>query len=430
MGKRKWAEPGRAEDKKGFGEYSLSVDIDFYSAKISKADCVNEERSMNIFKKQLDEFNHDPEVKKLVGADSIFDILSLKETGCSSILAWLTDARESHGLGNAFVVELLKKISGKDGRISFCRPGQKSGKSVRWDQNLFRNSIVFREYVVKDGRIDILAMDYERNLCLVIENKYGSKVHDHQLQNYRRDLFGLCQETPEMSFVFVYLDPADVRGAATEFDGWKVLNYDFVVNFIDEYADKCLFANLLKAFKNDIINFDVVFYFQNVIKIANRHSDIVRKLSRGFATLAEYLKLSDRERYLNAVYTNNDYFIEDAKFYLNNREIFDLYFSKTFQSLFRDNDMVLGRKTVFNKAVIDFTTRKISKSALIWFAYGKIRYEKNRFVVKVEVEKKYFKGPEEKYARINNIDRKITANDLLPAIREAENILRKISAVF
>ena len=37
MGKRKWAEPGRAEDKKGFGEYSLSVDIDFYSAKISKS---------------------------------------------------------------------------------------------------------------------------------------------------------------------------------------------------------------------------------------------------------------------------------------------------------------------------------------------------------------------------------------------------------
>ena len=82
MGKRKWAEPGRAEDKKGFGEYSLLVDIDFYLAKISKADCVNEERSMNIFKKQLDEFNHDSEVKKLVGADSIFDILSLKETGC------------------------------------------------------------------------------------------------------------------------------------------------------------------------------------------------------------------------------------------------------------------------------------------------------------------------------------------------------------
>lgn len=387
-------------------------------------------------KDMLDKFNKDKQVINLVEAKSIFEIFKLTETACSGILAWLLDPRESHKLGNKFALELLKQIGNPAKNYCVKTLPKKNGKdTLKIDKELFKNSVVLTEYVINNSRIDLVVIDYENNLCLVIENKYGSKIHDNQLQTYKNYLFDECKDMHKVRFIFVYLDLSDVKNVGKEFDGWEILNYNFVLEFIKKNSKNCLFDDLLKAFEKDLIPFDYVSFFKNVMAIADKYSDVLMKMNDNYKTVSEYLNSSETQlqKYLNATYKNNSYFVDEAKFYLKNKEIFKLYYSKNFQKIFTDfnESIILGKKSVFKTGKIDFTTKTLEDfSNTLWFAYGEITYKNSKYWVRVIVNAKFFKGSYQKYEKIKNIKKKIDmSKSTIAAVKQAVNILLEMSEI-
>lgn len=170
------------------------------------------------------------------------------------------------------------------------------------------------------------------------------------------------------------------------------------------------------------------------MKVADLYSNILKRMDKGFSDLAEYFKSADTkiQKYLKATYKNNEYFIDDAKLYLNNKEIFNLYYDKNFRKLFSDssNNLILGEKTIFKKGEIDFTTKILTEvSQMYWFAYGKISYQNKKYIVTINVEKNFFSGSIQKYNEIKKLKQKINNASSLSTIDEVKDKVKDVIQV-
>ncbi|MFC1979939.1 PD-(D/E)XK nuclease family protein [Chloroflexota bacterium] len=128
---------------------------------------------------------------------NIFIALNLKdrEASHSSILCWLMNPNESHGMGDYFLKVFIKKCSVIAGLLGIEAPSIIDIDS--WDLS---NSEVLKEW----RNIDILikcSSDNHKLVCC-IENKIYSKEHGNQLQRYRDTIL---REFPAYTKLFVYL---------------------------------------------------------------------------------------------------------------------------------------------------------------------------------------------------------------------------------
>lgn len=211
----------------------------------------------------ISDFYKDERVSQLNKRNTIFEILSLKEENTSNILDWLLDPKESHGAGNAFAMHLLKACADKQGKIQVY--GKNGGKTlpISLSPDLFKKAFVYTEYEVKDykngpkgvtpGRIDILAIDPDHDLCLVIENKYGSSEHGDQCRTYVKALKQLCEKRSEMKFIFIFLDVNETTCSRKEFIN---LSYDNVIDFKDYFSENTLAWRILDSLEKDVNGID------------------------------------------------------------------------------------------------------------------------------------------------------------------------------
>jgi hypothetical protein len=129
-----------------------------------------------------------------IGRFNIFDALGITrvEIRHSNFLAFILDPAESHGQGQIFLkavlMDLLKKAS----------PGGRPLSPIDLDGTDLRGVEVRREW----KHIDLLILCQEPRLCVVIENKIGSKEGPDQLSRYEATV---KQHYPGVRPLYVYL---------------------------------------------------------------------------------------------------------------------------------------------------------------------------------------------------------------------------------
>ncbi|NOZ55674.1 MAG: PD-(D/E)XK nuclease family protein [Calditrichaeota bacterium] len=165
---------------------------------------VVENRDLELLEALLAEFN----IFEAIGAVR-------QELRHSDFLAFLMDPAQNHGLGDAFLKRLLKRV--------LIRADNPPISAVEIDVADMQDAIVLREW----RNIDILVHDAEDHFVCAIENKVGSGEHSGQLSRYR-DI--VTSEFPDHRALFIYLTP---EGDGPSEEAYISLSYGEVADLVD-----------------------------------------------------------------------------------------------------------------------------------------------------------------------------------------------------
>jgi RecB family endonuclease NucS len=187
-------------------------------------------------------------IERRRGNADIFDIISIRETQHSDMLAWLFDARQGHGQNDSIFRDFLLAVHASGSRES---SGDRiSGKGLtreficQWPParvmtTSFASAMFFREYRLPgsdgagDCKLDLLVVDPDNKFIIAIENKAGARLTKEQLGRYvtrlrhsrlNRGVFA------EFDIAFVALDrDHDDDPDADGCDGrWALLSYSWL----------------------------------------------------------------------------------------------------------------------------------------------------------------------------------------------------------
>ena len=172
--------------------------------------------------------------QNLVSERSWAGLLSYNENHTSTILAWLLDPREGHGLGDFFLRKLSVEVMKT--RVDTDSPWY----NFQIDQRGFNNAIVTTEACISippsnTGRIDILIVDPLSQVSFVIERKDGAGITGHQLKNYHQWASVALGEELDHNVFYIVSGHASWLDESTFIsDKWKYIDDNWVSEALDE----------------------------------------------------------------------------------------------------------------------------------------------------------------------------------------------------
>ena len=198
----------------------------------------SEEQIKELYKTFLDDkYHYLEDLETELRKPNIFSILGIgrMEIRHSNFLGWLLDPNGSHGLGNKFLVRILRDLAlEKDNGLDIVKIS---------DLN-FKNVDVYREYQIQNGSLDILIIfrDEKDKLVICIENKIDTKDSKEQLKtysNYIKKTFKDEDNVNKYKKIFVYLTPkGDDPNDINEKSNWRNYSYkDEIIEHLTHVLD-------------------------------------------------------------------------------------------------------------------------------------------------------------------------------------------------
>ncbi|MHA1354856.1 MAG: PDDEXK-like family protein [Candidatus Heimdallarchaeota archaeon] len=138
----------------------------------------------------------------------------------SNVLAWLFNPKSNHNLQGVFLSVFANRVG------------------LHLTKNQIENTIVKREYIKNNKKLDILITD-KSTYVLAIENKIDASEGDKQLFNYKaiidEDFYYVCASDRH----FVYLTPKGEKPSKEEDQkNWKTAGYDLIDKLLKEILEK------------------------------------------------------------------------------------------------------------------------------------------------------------------------------------------------
>ena len=330
----------------------------------------------------MHKFFKDKRVTEYLQNKSIFEICSLKEDNSSRLLAWLLNPNEYHGLGNKFALHILKKCQKKEGKIKVYDNKGEIFKNFRITNSLFKNAFVTTEHYVEIknendeydvGRIDVLAIDEEHNLCLVIENKYGYVEHNGQCEKYMEAL--KTEENPNIKFVFVFLD---LYSNSSVCDAYNNIDYEDILEFKNEFDadDNELASRIFESWELDINGKEDD--EKTIKELADEYGDYLETVDLN-CNIDDYLQKGNKEGLYASRY---DGIISEILNFKNHQsKVYEVKQSEEFTKLIEDNELDFSTNDYFSRGILNFSYNWAcnENDNDKWAVYGCIYKEKGNY---------------------------------------------------
>ncbi|WP_370844433.1 PDDEXK-like family protein [Gemmiger formicilis] len=181
------------------------------------------------------------------GKFNLFDVLRISRTEIrhSNMLAWLLNANENHGMGDAYVKALVQKLVAND-------------SAGRYD--VFQLALMdFYSFTVQRewSNIDILLTSSEEKTLIAFENKVGAHEHSDQLNRYRKILE---KAYPDYCRIYLYLTPDGELPSDEEY--WDVMTYLDIVETLESVSGgidlipdvRLMIDNYIAIIRRDIVD--------------------------------------------------------------------------------------------------------------------------------------------------------------------------------
>ena len=198
---------------------------------------------------------------------NMFDIVGCHEEQASKIIAWLLNPREAHNFGKEFfeaMLDSISKTSSIKGYKYQTKTKKTTSKSLEKRDLLkkYEKVIIQIEYCIdnnckkkEDGRVDILLCLEDVQALFIIENKYGSKEHGRQMENYFTHFSQPAYK--DYTVFYIYLDiflPED-RNFCSDSVHWHFLSYDWIIEFLKDNLKKSN-QHVKKIIRDILVEFD------------------------------------------------------------------------------------------------------------------------------------------------------------------------------
>ena len=159
---------------------------------------------------------------------NIFNILGIGRTEIrhSNFLGWLLNPDESHGLGNKFLIRVLRDLSLETNNDL---------KIVKTNRLNFSNVEISRELFSKYGSIDLLIdfKDKDDKVVICIENKIDTTDFDDQLNRYENYINEKFKDYNVK--VFVYLTPGGSKPKdINKHETWHCYSYKEIIKHLED----------------------------------------------------------------------------------------------------------------------------------------------------------------------------------------------------
>lgn len=181
------------------------------------------------------------------GRFNLFDVLRISRTEIrhSNMLAWLLNANENHGMGDAYVKALTQRLVANE-------------STGRYD--VFHLALMdFYSFTVQRewNNIDILLVSNEEKTLIAFENKVGSHEHSDQLNRYRKILE---KAYPDYCRIYLYLTPDGELPSDEEH--WDAMTYFDIVDMLEKVSSgidlipdvRLMIDNYIAVIRRDVVD--------------------------------------------------------------------------------------------------------------------------------------------------------------------------------
>lgn len=164
------------------------------------------------------------QLESLLDQFNIFEAVGMtrQEIRHSQFLAFLLDPQQKHGLGDAFIKQLLRKVLHAAERTDLPI------SLIDVDVWSFSQATVQREW----QNIDILLVDATNQIVVIIENKVDSTEHSNQLNRYWEIV---SRHYPDWKTIGIYLT---VEGELPSSEKYLPLDYRVVSEVVENFANR------------------------------------------------------------------------------------------------------------------------------------------------------------------------------------------------
>lgn len=172
---------------------------------------------------------------------NVFDVLKCarNEIRHSNVMAWLFDPHANHGMSESVLKKLIYKIV-KSENVE----NETAFKLLTLEYDKFE---IYREW----QNIDIIVKSDDQKIIICIENKIDTNDHDGQLNRYYKII---DENFPAYNKVFFYLTPDGRQPIDDEYNEWRSVSYQMIVDIIEENITSMTISEEVRVFIEDYLS--------------------------------------------------------------------------------------------------------------------------------------------------------------------------------
>lgn len=177
----------------------------------------------------VNSFFADANVQRLLTSTATWQPLQIcypREVNMSRMLAWLLDPTQGHGLGDMAIQSLLIRAWTNSGDSDLSRTLRHFLAPSNVMTEGFSSVIVTTEVDLDGYSLDVLVVDSSQHRYVAIENKFGARESEKQLQKYRKKLEKLF---PGFLGIHIFLDSNEYQPGDA---AWIPVGYDWLAEFL------------------------------------------------------------------------------------------------------------------------------------------------------------------------------------------------------
>lgn len=228
----------------------MQLNINNYTIKIMSDKNNDEPDYRELYNKLLNESEKEiEELEAELRKPNIFNILEINEMEIrhSNFLKWLLDPNESHGLGNSFLIRVLRDLAmEKENDLDIVEISKLNFSNVE----VRKEAPSYDKEKEKRGSMDLLIDFRDDKLVICIENKIWTKDATEQLEKYQTHIDSHFKEYDKR--IFVYLTPFGDNPINYTGDKWHTYSYEKIITHL-EYIQEATISSTIKTYISDYL---------------------------------------------------------------------------------------------------------------------------------------------------------------------------------
>lgn len=294
-----------------------------------------------LYKRLLHDENFD-KLEAELRKPNIFSILGIgrAEIRHSNFLAWLLDPNESHGLGNRFLIRILRDFAVMENELDIFEINKLNFNSITIDREVPAYNNETKKYDYIDLLIVFKDEEDKNKLVICIENKIDTTDFDGQLKKYEKYVGAIFRECQKK--IFVYLTP--FGDSPTNHDGtsWHTYSYEEIITHLNSVQKETI-NSTIKVYISDYLS-----TLKNKIMGKNDSAtDLASKIYEQHSKIFDFVNDNMSKEIITAIWDNENKWLKNSVEKLINeikkidsKAKYELGFTKTYISIKCDNQKI------------------------------------------------------------------------------------------
>lgn len=267
-----------------------------------------DEKLVEQVKKLYKELLNEKDFEKLeaeLQKPNIFSILGIgrMEIRHSSFLAWLLDPNGSHGLGNRFLIKIMRDLAIENNDLDIFEISNLNFNNVE----INREMSSYDSENKKNGSIDLLIDFWSDKLVICIENKIDATDSEEQLEKYKKYIDTTKNFKEYKNRIFVYLTPFGDKPKRHKGMEWHTYSYERNIVKHLENIQEATINSSVKTYISDYLST----LKSEIMGTKDSATDLASKIYEKHSKIFDFVNENISKETITAIWDNINKWLKD-----------------------------------------------------------------------------------------------------------------------